>query len=44
MNTEIVLRIRSPDGQNRLTVRPIDTFGEVMMQVKDLVIIGSTCL
>ena len=33
MNSEIILRIRSPEGQNRISVRPIDTFGEVMMQV-----------
>lgn len=33
MNQEIILRIRSPEGQNRITVRPIDTFGELMLQV-----------
>lgn len=34
MNSEIILRIRSPEGQNRLTVKPIDTFGELILAVK----------
>ena len=27
MNTEIIIRLRSPEGQNRLTAKAGDTFG-----------------
>lgn len=33
MNSEIILRLRSPEGQNRISSRAGDTFGEFMMKV-----------
>lgn len=33
MNQEIILRIRSPEGQNRLTLNRRDTFGELILAV-----------
>lgn len=36
MNNEIILRLRSPEGQNRVTVKAGDTFGELMLKVYSL--------
>ena len=33
MNNEIIIRLRSPEGQNRLTIRAGDTFGEFILAV-----------
>jgi hypothetical protein len=34
MNREIILRVRSPEGQLRLSVQSRDTFGELLLQVQ----------
>ena len=33
MNNEIILRIRSPEGQHRINFRAGDTFGLLLMEV-----------
>lgn len=38
MNRELILRVRGPEGQYRLTVGSRDTYGELLIQVLDEVI------
>ncbi len=33
MNREILLRVRSPEGQYRITSNARDTYGELLLQV-----------
>lgn len=34
MNREIILRVRGPEGQYRITVGARDTYGELLIQVR----------
>lgn len=38
MNRELILRVRGPEGQYRLTVGSRDTYGELLIQVLNEVI------
>jgi hypothetical protein len=33
MNREVILRVRGPEGQYRITVGSRDTYGELLIQV-----------
>lgn len=33
MNREVLLRVRAPEGQYRITVSSRDTYGELLIQV-----------
>lgn len=40
MNNDIIIRLKYAEGQNRITVKPIDTFGEFMMKVRNILSLG----